>query len=51
MTGQGMFMTVPFLILLAYLGLIVYFVVLATRLVAAVERIARTLDTRRQAAE
>jgi hypothetical protein len=42
---------VPLLIGLVYLGLIVYVLLLATRLVNAVERIARSLDTRSQAAE
>ena len=34
----------PFLFLLVWLGLIVYLILLATRLVDAVERIARSID-------
>ena len=34
----------PFLLLLVWLGLIVYLIVLATRLVNAVERIAHSID-------
>ena len=36
--------SIPFLLLLVWLGLVVYLILLATRLVGAVERIARSID-------
>lgn len=46
MVRQGTFMVLPMLIALVYLGLIAYVLWLGTRLVSAVERIARSFDAR-----
>jgi Ca2+/Na+ antiporter len=44
--GFSMFPLLPMLVVLIYVGVIVYGIVLATRLVNAVERIARSIDHR-----
>jgi multisubunit Na+/H+ antiporter MnhE subunit len=43
---MGFFNFIPFLFLIAWLGAIVYAILLATRLVKAVEQIARLLEQR-----
>jgi hypothetical protein len=51
MMPQGSMMFFPLLIALVYLGLIAYVLWLATRLVAAVERIARSFEGRARSDE